>query len=92
VQDNVQTKTTSKNYTVRVAYIMLSTFLYNIWVLANVALARKLHIELKKPRIKLSQLAHYFSMQIEQPYKPPLSLACGFTDWIGQRYKLVSSL
>ena len=32
VQDNVQAKTTSKNYAVRVAYIMLSTFLYNIWV------------------------------------------------------------
>lgn len=71
VQDNVQAKTTSKNYTVRVVYIMLSTILYNIWVLANATLARKLRIEFKKPKIKLSQLAHYFSMQIEQPYKPP---------------------
>jgi len=71
VQDNVQAKTTSKNYTVRAVYTMLSTFLYNIWVLANVTLSRKLRIEFKKPKIKLSQLTHYFSMQIEQSYKPP---------------------
>jgi hypothetical protein len=71
VQDNVQAKTTSKNFTVRVVYIMLSTFLYNIWVLANVALEGKMRVYSKKPRIKLSQLSHYFRRIIEQPYKPP---------------------
>jgi len=71
VQDNVQAKTTSKNYTVRIVYIMLSTFLYNIWVLANVTLARKLRIKLEKPKIKLPRLAHYFSLQIEQLKRPP---------------------
>jgi len=71
VQDNVQAKTASPNYAVRVVYVMLSTFLYNIWVYANVILARKLRMELKKPRIKLSQLAHYFRRQIEQPCSLP---------------------
>jgi putative transposase len=71
MQDNVQAKTTSKSYTVRVVYIMLSTFLYNIWVLANLVFARRLGVELKKPRIKLPQLSHYFSMQIEQRKRPP---------------------
>ena len=32
-------------------------------MLANVVFARKLRIELEKPKIKLSHLAHYFSMQ-----------------------------
>ena len=71
VQDNVQAKTTSKSFTVRVVYIMLSTFLYNIWVLANAALIKTLREDFKKPKIKLSQLAHYFRRKIEQPYKPP---------------------
>ena len=71
VQDNVQAKTTSKNFTVRAVYVMLSTILYNVWVYANVALAKKLKIDPKKPKIKLSQLTHHFSTQIEQPYKPP---------------------
>lgn len=71
VQDNVQAKTTSKNFTVRVVYVMLSTILYNIWIYANVALARKLRITPEKPMIKLSQLSHYFSMQIEQQQRPP---------------------
>lgn len=39
VQDKVQAKTASSNYAVRVVYIMLSTILYNIWVLANLMLA-----------------------------------------------------
>ena len=71
VQDGVQAKTTSTNLTVRVVYTLLSTFLYNIWVLANVVFARKRGIELKRPCIKLFELAHYFRRQIEQPYKPP---------------------
>ena len=71
VQENVQAKTASKNYTVRVVYVMLSTFLYNIWILANAAIAKKLRGDFRKPKIKLSQLAHYFRRKIEQPYKPP---------------------
>jgi len=54
VQDSVQAKTTSSNLTVRVVYMMLSTFLYNIWVLGNVVFARKLGVELERPFIKLA--------------------------------------
>ena len=71
VQDNVQAKTTSSNFTVKVVYTMLSTFLYNIWVLGNAVFARKLGLDLGKPKIKLSQLAHFFRRKIEQPNEPP---------------------
>jgi IS4 transposase len=71
VQENVQDKTTSKNFTVRVLHIIFSTILYNTWVYANVRLARKLHLKLQKPKIKLTRLAHYFSTQIKQTNKPP---------------------
>lgn len=70
-QDNVQAKTTSGHFSVRIVYTILSKILYNIWVLANVMVAKKLHIEPAKPLIKLRQLTHYFSRRLEQPYKPP---------------------
>jgi hypothetical protein len=71
LQDDVQAKTTSDNFSIRVVYTMLSTILYNIWVLANIVVAKRLHIEPKKPIIKLRQLTHYFSRRLEQLYKPP---------------------
>jgi hypothetical protein len=70
VQDNVQAKTTSTNYTVRTVYLMLSIFLYNVWILANVMLADILGIvepRKKKPLMKLSQMAKFFTMRIERP-------------------------
>ncbi len=68
VQDNVQAKTTSTNYAVRTVYLMLSIFLYNVWILANVTLADTLGIvEPRKPLMKLSQMAKFFTMWIERP-------------------------
>lgn len=69
VQDNVQAKTTSTNYTIRTVYLMLSIFLYNIWILANVMLADILGIvePRKKPLMKLSQMVKFFTMRIERP-------------------------
>jgi hypothetical protein len=49
VQDNVQAKTASRNFTVRPVLAMFSTILYNIWVLANVVLAEKRMWNLKSP-------------------------------------------
>lgn len=71
VQDGVQAKTTSTDYTVRTIYLMLSIFLYNVWVLANVILADGLDVELKTPPMKLSQMVKFFSMRIERPEDPP---------------------
>ena len=71
MQDCVQAKTTSTHSTVRVVYVTLSTFLYNIWVLCNVVFARRFGLVLDRPFIKLLLMAHCFRMQIEQPYKPP---------------------
>ncbi len=71
VQDNVQAKTTSTDYTVRMTYLMLSIFLYNVWMLANVIMADNLGAELKNPVMKLSQMVKLFSMWIEHPGEPP---------------------
>jgi len=72
VQDNVQAKTTSTNYTVRTVYLMLSTFLYNVWVIANVILADMLGIvEPKRPLMKLSRMVRLFTVWIERPGDPP---------------------
>jgi putative transposase len=72
VQDNVQAKTTSTNYTVRTVYLMLSIFLYNVWVLLNAIMAGKLGIiEPKTPLMKLSHMVKFFAMWIEQPGGPP---------------------
>jgi len=71
VQDNVQAKTTSTNYTVRMVYLMLSIILYNVWMLANIILANNLGVDLIKPMMKLSQLAKSFNMWIERPGDPP---------------------
>jgi IS4 transposase len=71
VQDNVQAKTTSTDYTVRTFYLMLSIFLYNAWMLANVMQAESLGMELDKPVMKLSQLAKFFTVLIERPGDPP---------------------
>ncbi len=71
VQDNVQAKTTSTDYTVRTVYLMLSIFLYNVWMLANVMHADSLGMELAKPVVKLSQLVKFFTVLIERPGDPP---------------------
>jgi hypothetical protein len=65
VQDNVQAKTTSNNCAVRVVYIMLSAFLYNIYVLANATLARKLRLELQKSMIIATSLAKVIAVLFE---------------------------
>jgi hypothetical protein len=71
VQDNVQAKTTSADYTIRTVYLMLSVFLYNVWILANAILAESLGVfEPKKPLMKLSQMAKFFTMWIERPGDP----------------------
>ena len=64
-------KTTSTNYTVRTAYLMLSFFLYNLWVLANAILAYSLGIEPKGPLMKLSHMVEFFTVWIERPGDPP---------------------
>ena len=71
VQDNVQAKTTSTDYTVRTVYLMLSIFLYNLWVLANVIEAQDIGIEPEEPLMKLSQMAKFFTMWTELPEDPP---------------------
>jgi hypothetical protein len=71
MHDTVEAKTTSTNSTVRVVYTLLSTFVYNVWVYANVVFVKMLHVDSRRPRFRLFAMAHYFGFVIEQPYKPP---------------------
>jgi putative transposase len=70
VQNTIKAKTTSTNYTIRLLYHMLSTILYNIWMLANITLMLQLKRELTKPLIKLTQMTRIFRLKIELN-KPP---------------------
>ncbi|XHH10039.1 MAG: transposase [Candidatus Bathyarchaeia archaeon] len=74
MHDAVEAKTTSTNRTVRVVYTLMSTFVYNVWVLANVVFAKMLRVELKRSCVKLFEMAHHFRREIEQPHKPPAEL------------------
>jgi len=60
-------RTTSKNYVVRLFYFMLSTCLYNIWVLANMLFGRiVLGCTPEKPEISAS-LFNYTLLHLEDP-------------------------
>ena len=41
VEDEFEAKTTSRNFTLRVIYFMLSIILYNLWILTRVEVQRK---------------------------------------------------
>ena len=42
VQNTIKAKTTSPNHTITLIYHLLSTILYNIWILANITLLQQL--------------------------------------------------
>jgi len=60
VQDNVQAKTTSTNYKLRLLYQMTSVFLYNVWHYANFLLCRVLKKAFDRPLLALTHLAVHF--------------------------------
>jgi IS4 transposase len=67
VQNMVKAMTTSRNYTIRIVYQMLSVIIYNLWQLANILLALELMVKLEDPLIKLTHLARIFRLEIEMP-------------------------
>jgi hypothetical protein len=71
VQDNVQAKTTSVNYTLRLLYQMVLVLLYNIWHYANFLLCRVLKKQFTKPVLLLSRLAVHFEGFIIGGLGPP---------------------
>lgn len=71
VQNTIEAKTTSPNYTVRLIYQMLSIIIYNIWQLANIILARELMVKLSRPLIKITDMVRTFRRTIESPRRPP---------------------
>ncbi|MEM2960248.1 MAG: hypothetical protein QXU67_01445 [Candidatus Bathyarchaeia archaeon] len=71
VQGMLEARTTSRCYTVRLLYRMASIVLYNVWQLANLLLARKLHRALDKTFLKAKTLAAWFqSLTKKRPKKP----------------------
>jgi hypothetical protein len=71
VQDNVQAKTTSTQYVVRLLYHLASVLLYNVWNYANLLLCRALKTPLNKPLLKLTRLAVHFEGFIIGGLGPP---------------------
>ena len=71
VQDNVQAKTTSTQYVVRLLYHLASVLLYNVWNYANLLLCRALKTPFNKPLLKLTRLAVHFEGFIIGGLGPP---------------------
>ena len=71
VQDNVQAKTTSTQYVVRLLYHLASVLLYNVWNYANLLLCRTMKKQFKKPLLKLTRLAVHFEGFIIGGLGPP---------------------
>jgi len=71
VQDNVQAKTTSTNYKLRLIYQMTSVLLYNVWHYANFLLCRALKKPFDKPLLSLTRLAVHFEGFIIGGLGPP---------------------
>lgn len=71
VQDNVQAKTTSRKYVVRLLYHLTSVVLYNVWNYANLLLCRALKKQFEKPLLKLTRLAVHFEGFIIGGLGPP---------------------
>ena len=71
MQGNVQAKTTSTNYTLRLLYHMTSILLYNVWHYANLLLCKALKTQFKKPLLKLTSLAVHFENLIICGLEPP---------------------
>jgi hypothetical protein len=71
VQDNVQAKTTSRKYVVRLLYHLTSVLLYNVWNYANLLLCRAMKKEFEKPLLKLTRLAVHFEGFIIGGLGPP---------------------
>ena len=71
VQDNVQAKTTSTNYKLRLLYQLVSVLLYNVWHYANFLLCRALKKPFNKPVLVLTRLAVHFEGFIIGGLGPP---------------------
>ena len=71
VQDNVQAKTTSINYKLRLLYQMTSVLLYNVWHYANFLLCRALKKQFDRPLLMLTRLAVHFEGFIIGGLGPP---------------------
>jgi hypothetical protein len=71
VQDNVEAKTTSRKYVVRLLYHLTSVLLYNVWNYANLLLCRSMKRQFEKPLLKLTILAVHFEGFIIGGLGPP---------------------
>lgn len=71
VQGSVEAKTTSKNYTLRLLYQMVSVFVYNVWQYTNILLSRAARKPFDKPLVKLGNLAAHFEVFILGGLGPP---------------------
>lgn len=71
VQGNIQAKTTSANYKLRLLYQLVSVLLYNVWHYANFLLCRALKRQFDRPILTLTRLAVHFEGFIIGGLGPP---------------------
>ena len=73
VQGNVEAKTTSRKYVLRLLYQMTSVLVYNVWLYANLLLCRATKTPFVRPLLKLASLAAHFEGFIIGGLGPPRS-------------------
>jgi len=71
VQGNVEAKTTSRKYVLRLLYQMTSVLVYNVWQYANLLLCRATKTPFVRPLLKLTSLATHFEGFIIGGLGPP---------------------
>lgn len=71
VQGNVEAKTTSRKYCLRLLYQLTSVFIYNVWQYANLLLCRSVKTPFMRPLLKLTSLAAHFEGFIIGGLGPP---------------------
>ena len=71
VQGNVEAKTTSRKYVLRLLYQMTSVLVYNVWQYANLLLCRATKTPFVRPLLKLTSLATHFEGFIVGGLGPP---------------------
>lgn len=71
VQGNVEAKTTSRKYVLRLLYQMTSVLVYNVWQYANLLLCRAMKTPFMRPLLKLTTMAAHFEGFIMGGLGPP---------------------
>ena len=80
VQGNVEAKTTSRKYVLRLLYQMTSVLVYNVWQYANLLLCRAVKKPFDRPLLKLASLAVHLGFHNWRVRAASTLNSCGVSD------------